>query len=72
MKYVAVTFGENPREYTFQTQLVLEPQEDYYIVADDDIEYSTHVTIQRYVKPEEIKYKGVLREITAADLAWEV
>ena len=65
---VSVTFGKNPKEYLYLTNLELLKDATYDIVADNVTTYKTPVTIKR-IKNEWEYYGSIdLREITSAKL----
>ena len=68
-KIVSVTFGKNPKEYLYFTNLELLKGATYDIVADNVTTYKTPVTIKKISKEGASFYSSVsLREITSAKL----
>ena len=67
-KLVSVTFGKNPKEYLYLTNLELLKGATYDIVADNITSYKTPVTIKKITKEWDYNGPMSLREITSAKL----
>ena len=65
---VTVTFGKNPKEYLYYTNLELLKGGVYDIVADGITSYKTPVTIRKIAKEWEHYGSFSLREITSAKM----